>query len=47
MYWIDPKTGSIKSGWGEDLFYMPHGMTIDVHGNYWIDQSDNNAITIN
>uniref|UniRef100_A0A0K8U9J1 Peptidyl-alpha-hydroxyglycine alpha-amidating lyase 2 n=1 Tax=Bactrocera latifrons TaxID=174628 RepID=A0A0K8U9J1_BACLA len=36
IYVLDPKTGAIKSGWGEDMFYMPHGMTIDVHGNYWI-----------
>ncbi|XP_037805977.1 peptidyl-alpha-hydroxyglycine alpha-amidating lyase 2 [Lucilia sericata] len=36
IFILDPKTGAIKSGWGEDLFYMPHGMTIDVHGNYWI-----------
>lgn len=33
---LDPKTGAIKSGWGSDMFYMPHGMTIDGHGNYWI-----------
>lgn len=36
IYVLDPKTGAIKSGWGEDMFYMPHGLTIDVHGNYWI-----------
>ncbi|TMW50616.1 hypothetical protein DOY81_004305, partial [Sarcophaga bullata] len=36
IYVLDPKTGLIKSGWGENLFYMPHGLTIDVHGNYWI-----------
>ncbi|XP_067632426.1 peptidyl-alpha-hydroxyglycine alpha-amidating lyase 2 [Eurosta solidaginis] len=36
IYILDPKTGTIKSGWGEEMFYMPHGMTIDVHGNYWI-----------
>ncbi|XP_005189365.1 peptidyl-alpha-hydroxyglycine alpha-amidating lyase 2 [Musca domestica] len=36
IYILDPKTGDIISGWGEDLFYMPHGMTIDTHGNYWI-----------
>ncbi|XP_012282254.1 peptidyl-alpha-hydroxyglycine alpha-amidating lyase 1 isoform X2 [Orussus abietinus] len=22
--------------WGENLFYMPHGLTIDSFGNYWI-----------
>ncbi|XP_073844682.1 peptidyl-alpha-hydroxyglycine-alpha-amidating lyase 2 [Musca autumnalis] len=36
IYVLDPKTGVIVSGWGEDFFYMPHGMTIDTHGNYWI-----------
>lgn len=36
IYVLDPKTGAIKSGWGSDMFYMPHGMTIDTHGNYWI-----------
>lgn len=36
IYVLDPKTGAIKSGWGSDMFYMPHGMTIDAHGNYWI-----------
>ncbi|XP_013113823.1 peptidyl-alpha-hydroxyglycine alpha-amidating lyase 2 [Stomoxys calcitrans] len=36
IYVLDPKTGAITSGWGNDLFYMPHGLTIDVHGNYWI-----------
>ncbi|XP_037946820.1 peptidyl-alpha-hydroxyglycine alpha-amidating lyase 2-like [Teleopsis dalmanni] len=36
IYILDPKTGAIKSGWGEELFYMPHGLTIDVHGNYWM-----------
>lgn len=33
---LDPKTGAIKTGWGSEMFYMPHGMTIDGHGNYWI-----------
>ncbi|CAD7015409.1 peptidyl-alpha-hydroxyglycine alpha-amidating lyase 2 [Ceratitis capitata] len=36
IYILDPKTGAIKSGWGEEMFYMPHGLTIDIHGNYWI-----------
>lgn len=33
---LDAKTGAIKSGWGSNMFYMPHGLTIDLHGNYWI-----------
>ncbi|XP_020799231.1 peptidyl-alpha-hydroxyglycine alpha-amidating lyase 2 [Drosophila serrata] len=36
IYVLDAKTGSIKTGWGSNMFYMPHGMTIDGHGNYWI-----------
>ncbi|XP_075166467.1 peptidyl-alpha-hydroxyglycine-alpha-amidating lyase 2 [Haematobia irritans] len=36
IYTLDPKMGAIKYGWGEDFFYMPHGMTIDTHGNYWL-----------
>ncbi|KAH8321636.1 hypothetical protein KR074_010975 [Drosophila pseudoananassae] len=36
IYVLDAKTGTIKSGWGSSMFYMPHGMTIDGHGNYWI-----------
>ncbi|XP_017123406.1 peptidyl-alpha-hydroxyglycine alpha-amidating lyase 2 [Drosophila elegans] len=36
IYVLDAKTGAIKSGWGSSMFYMPHGMTIDGHGNYWI-----------
>ena len=33
---LNSHTGEIESAWGKSMFYMPHGMTIDVHGNYWI-----------
>uniref|UniRef100_A0A1B0GBQ4 peptidylamidoglycolate lyase n=1 Tax=Glossina morsitans morsitans TaxID=37546 RepID=A0A1B0GBQ4_GLOMM len=36
IYTLDAKTGNILSGWGENMFYLPHGLTIDTHGNYWI-----------
>jgi peptidylamidoglycolate lyase len=30
------KSGKIISEWGKDMFYLPHGLTIDQSGNYWI-----------
>ena len=29
-------SGELLSAWGQDLFYMPHGLTVDHHGNFWI-----------
>lgn len=33
---LDPKDGSILGEWGANLFYMPHGLTIDSHDNIWV-----------
>ncbi|CAI5439810.1 unnamed protein product [Caenorhabditis angaria] len=33
---LDSKTGKIIDEFGADLFYMPHGLTIDKSGNYWV-----------
>ncbi|KAF5301336.1 hypothetical protein FQA39_LY10734 [Lamprigera yunnana] len=33
---LDPETGKVIDEWGKDLFYMPHGITIDHHNNIWI-----------
>jgi peptidylamidoglycolate lyase len=33
---IDTRTGQLKSRWGAKMFYMPHGLTIDHAGNYWL-----------
>lgn len=33
---LDSTTGEVLDSWGSILFYMPHGMTIDRHGNTWI-----------
>lgn len=30
------KHGSKILQWGKNLFYMPHGLTIDRDGNYWL-----------
>ncbi|CAH3014635.1 unnamed protein product [Porites evermanni] len=33
---LDPKTGEVKKSWGENMFFMPHGLTIDHEGNTWL-----------
>ncbi|XP_044737426.1 peptidyl-alpha-hydroxyglycine alpha-amidating lyase 2-like [Chrysoperla carnea] len=33
---LDPETGEILHSWGANLFYMPHGITIDSHDNLWV-----------
>jgi peptidylamidoglycolate lyase len=30
------KNGNIILEWGRNMFYLPHGLTIDQSGNYWI-----------
>lgn len=30
------KGGSVVQEWGDNMFYLPHGLTIDQSGNYWI-----------
>lgn len=33
---LDPKTGKVLGRWGDNFFYLPHGLTIDRHDNLWI-----------
>ncbi|CAF3800134.1 unnamed protein product [Rotaria sordida] len=33
---IDTRTGQTKFRWGSKKFYMPHGLTIDHEGNFWL-----------
>jgi peptidylamidoglycolate lyase len=33
---LDRDSGNIISGWGEDLFIMPHGLHVDMHDNVWV-----------
>ncbi|XP_022106613.1 peptidyl-glycine alpha-amidating monooxygenase-like [Acanthaster planci] len=33
---FDKATGKIKHQWGENLFFMPHGLSIDSEGNMWL-----------
>jgi len=30
------KSGRVISEWGRSMFYLPHGVTIDQSGNYWV-----------
>lgn len=33
---VDTTTGQAKYQWGAKMFYMPHGLTIDHEGNFWV-----------
>ncbi|EZA59478.1 hypothetical protein DMN91_010870 [Ooceraea biroi] len=33
---LDPKSGDIIYGWGNQTFYLPHGIHIDNFGNVWL-----------
>lgn len=33
---VDPATGALIRAFGEDLFSMPHGITVDFEGNLWV-----------
>jgi len=33
---IDPRNGKLLSSWGDHLFTMPHGLTVDHENNVWV-----------
>jgi peptidylamidoglycolate lyase len=33
---LDPASGAVVSDWGSNLFYMPHGITLDAEDNIWV-----------
>jgi len=33
---LDRKTGNIINSWGDNLFIMPHGLTVDKDDNIWV-----------
>ncbi|XP_045693857.1 peptidyl-glycine alpha-amidating monooxygenase isoform X11 [Phyllostomus hastatus] len=33
---IDPNNATVLQSRGKNLFYLPHGLTIDKDGNYWV-----------
>lgn len=33
---VNTVTGQIAKQWGNNTFYMPHGLSIDTEGNYWL-----------
>ena len=33
---LDPETGEAKNSWGSNMFYVPHGLAVDLAGNTYI-----------
>ncbi len=33
---LDRKSGKILNSWGDNLFIMPHGLTVDKNNNVWV-----------
>lgn len=33
---LDRESGEIINSWGDHLFILPHGLTIDAHNNVWV-----------
>lgn len=33
---FDGRTGILRREWGANLFAMPHGLSLDAHGNVWL-----------
>ncbi|CAH1796903.1 unnamed protein product [Owenia fusiformis] len=33
---IDPQTGLQLDAWGQNIFYLPHGLSIDSENNLWV-----------
>lgn len=33
---LDPRTGELIGEFARGLFYMPHGLSVDSEGNYWV-----------
>lgn len=36
IYIIEPSTGKVLAEYGENEYYMPHGLTVDSKGNIWV-----------
>ncbi|CAG9540361.1 unnamed protein product [Cercopithifilaria johnstoni] len=36
IYMIDPHSGTVIKEFGKDIFYMPHGLTVDSNDNIWV-----------
>lgn len=33
---FDGSSGSVINEWGSNMFFMPHGLTVDLEGNVWV-----------
>lgn len=36
LFVVDPKSGKVVKEGGSNMYYMPHGLTVDSSGNVWI-----------
>lgn len=36
IYKIDPRSGIVIEEFGQGIFYMPHGLTVDSNDNIWV-----------
>ncbi|KAL3997393.1 NHL repeat family protein [Acanthocheilonema viteae] len=36
IYMIDPHSGTVMKEFGQGIFYMPHGLTVDSNDNIWV-----------
>lgn len=36
LVWLNAKTGKKIFSWGKQIFYVPHGLTVDHSGNLWL-----------
>jgi len=41
---IDRDTGSVRSAWGEDTFFMPHMITVTPEGHVWVVDSGRHQV---
>lgn len=36
LFTLNASNGAVVEKWGENLFYMPHGLHLDSEGNFWM-----------
>lgn len=36
MYTVNASNGVVLNKWAEYFFYLPHGLTVDKHGHFWM-----------
>ncbi len=41
---LDRNTGEVVNSWGDHLFILPHGLTVDLHNNIWVTDAGQHQI---